>query len=79
MSEIPRECIDDVIDFCYDFKVPNIGNALQTYELIYNNRFDNYNNKMVALTEIFGEFANIYQAYWDDNLKYNLNKYKVKR
>jgi hypothetical protein len=73
---IERHTIDRIIDFCEYNNIPNIPGALQMYELYHNDMYDKFSNKHVADQEIWSSWSQVYTAYTDPKLKYELNKHK---
>ena len=74
---IPKENLNDVIEFCYKYDIPYIGKHIDLYETIYKDKYDKFSNKHVAEVEIFNEWKDILRAYWEPELVYQLNKHKV--
>jgi hypothetical protein len=74
--KLDKETINEIVDFCFEHEIPNIPGALQMYESFHNEKYEKFSNKHVADKEIWSDFKQVYQAYWDTKLKQELNRYK---
>lgn len=69
---IPKENIDEIILFCDVYKISDVGSAIHLYESLYYKHIDDYKNGNIAQYEIMNQWKDIYQAYWDKDLRKRL-------
>lgn len=65
-SITPRKTINEVVDFCYKYNIPELGGQIQLFESYYKS------NPKTAMKE----WKKVYEAYTNKTLIYYLTRFK---